>query len=141
MLRQGQASNFGVYMGRRNLRGVERVYVHIPVSLAALNGLDKSRRVVVTATLNSGGCGQLGARLDGSTFRFTSSLAPAGGSYRVVFPQDYSRALVELAGCASVDLWLQPIIEPRLSEGERYLRIAQSLGFEIARGGERGGQE
>jgi hypothetical protein len=37
-----------------------------------------------------------------------------------------------------VDLWLQPIIEPRLSERERYLRIAQSLGFEIA-GGESGG--
>jgi hypothetical protein len=137
-LRQGQASNFGVYMGRRNLRGVERVYVHIPASLATLNGLDKSRRVVVTATLNSGGCGQIGDRLDGSTFRFTGYLARAGGSYRISFPQDYSRALVELAGCASVDLWLQPVVEPKPSERERFLRMAQLLGFEITRGGEHG---
>jgi hypothetical protein len=134
-----------VYVGRRTLRsgrilgdGVERVYVHIPASLVVLNGLDKSRRVVVTATLNSRGCGPLGVRLDGSTFRFTGHLKPVRGSYRVVFPKDYSEVLAGLAGCASVDLWLQPIIEPRLSERERYLRIAQSLGFEIA-GGESGG--
>ena len=130
----------GVYVGRRSLRGRGvYVYVHIPASLVALNGLDKARRVAATATINSRGCGPLGVRLDGSTFRFTGYLAPAKGSYRLVFPKDYSEALIELAGCASVDLWLQPIIEPKLSERERYLRIAQALGFEIA-GGEGGGQ-
>jgi len=135
---RGQA---GVYVGRRNLRGRGvYVYVHIPASLVVLNGLDKARRVVVTATVNSRGCGKLGVRLDGSTFKFTGYLAPTKGSYRLSFPQDYSKALVELAGCASVDLWLQPIVEPRLSERERYLRIAQALGFEIAHGGEHGGQ-
>jgi len=137
-LRQGQASNFGVYMGRRNLRGRGgHVYVHIPASLVALNGL--AGRVVATATLNSRGCGQIGDRLDGSTFRFTGSLARAGGSYRLLLPKDYSEVLIELAGCASVDLWLQPIIEPRLSERERYLKIARALGFEIAHEGDSGG--
>jgi hypothetical protein len=132
---QGQ---FGVYMGRRSLRGRgDRVYVHIPASLVSLNGL--AGRVVATATLNSRGCGQIGDRLDGSTFRFTGYLARAGGSYRLVFPKDYSEVLAELAGCASVDLWLQPVVEPKPDERERYLRIAQSLGFEIARGGESGG--
>jgi hypothetical protein len=106
----GQTGRDGVYVGRRNLRGYGgHVYVHIPASLASLNGL--SRRVVVTATLNSRGCGQVGDRLDGSTFRFTGYLAPAGGSYRISFPQDYSKALVELVGCASVDLWLEPVPE------------------------------
>jgi hypothetical protein len=106
----GQTGRDGVYVGRRNLRGYGgHVYVHIPASLASLNGL--SRRVVVTATLNSMGCGQVGDRLDGSTFRFTGYLAPAGGSYRISFPQDYSKALVELVGCASVDLWLEPVPE------------------------------
>jgi hypothetical protein len=139
MLRQGQASSFGVYMGRRNLRGRGvYVYVHIPASLVALNGL--AGRVVATATLNSRGCGKLGDRLDGSTFRFTGSLARAGGSYRLLLPKDYSEVLIELAGCASVDLWLQPVVEPKPTERERYLRIAQALGFEVAHGGERGGQ-
>jgi hypothetical protein len=127
----------GVYMGRRSLRGRGgRVYVHIPASLVALNGL--AGRVVATATLNSRGCGQIGDRLDGSTFRFTGYLARAGGSYRLLLPKDYSRPLVGLAGCASVDLWLQPVVEPKPSERERFLRMAQLLGFEIARGGEHG---
>ena len=138
-MRQGQASNFGVYMGRRNLRGYGgHVYVHIPASLVALNGLDKTRRVAATATLNSRGCGPLGGRLDGSTFRFTGRLSPVRGSYRLVFPRGYSEALIELADCASVDLWLQPVVEPKPSERERYLSMAQLLGFEIARGGEHG---
>jgi len=136
-------SQAGVYVGRRILRSgrilrsdVEHVYVHIPASLVALNGL--AGRVVATATLNSRGCGQLGDRLDGSTFRFTGSLARAGGSYRLLLPRGYSEVLIELVGCASVDLWLQPVVEPKPSERERYLRIAQLLGFEIAHGGEHG---
>jgi hypothetical protein len=97
----------GLYAGRCVIRtGGGRTYVHVPAEVV---DEIRSRRVRVTAIVNSERCGS--RALHGSVFTFIASLVKVGSTYRINIPSRYAQMIAKLADCGSLDLWLAPLTE------------------------------
>jgi len=97
----------GVYVGRLTVRSSRNlVYVHPRPSIVEAAGFHVNRKVRVTAILDGSRCSDSPR---GVVLRFKATVMRLPERrYRVVIPSNYRELLKPLAGCAKLDVWLEP---------------------------------
>jgi hypothetical protein len=108
----------GYYVGRRVIRGYrDRLYIHVPAKIMKALSLGESRKVKVSMVLYTDSCQS--QAFNGVVLKFVAKPFPSGrfgSSYRITIPSNYGWLLSKLAGCASVDVWLEPLREEQPGE-------------------------
>jgi hypothetical protein len=100
----------GYYVGRRVIRGYrDRLYIHIPAKI--MKALGEPRKVKVSMILYTDSCQS--QAFNGVVLKFVAKPFKSGrfgSSYRITIPSNYGWVLFKLAGCAKVDVWLEPVV-------------------------------
>jgi hypothetical protein len=111
----------GYYVGRRVIRAYrDRLYIHVPAKIMKALNLGESRRVRVSMILYTDSCQS--QAFHGVVIKFVAKPFVSGrfgSSYRITIPSNYGWVLSRLAGCAKVDVWLEPVREEQPGEPQR----------------------
>jgi hypothetical protein len=111
----------GYYVGRRVIRAYrDRLYIHVPAKIMKALNLGESRKVKVSMILYTDSCQS--QAFNGVVLKFVAKPFQSGrfgSSYRITVPSNYGWLLARLAGCAKVDVWLEPLREEQPGEPQR----------------------
>jgi hypothetical protein len=122
----------GYYVGRRVIRSYRgQVYIHIPAKIVNALGVERSRRVKATMILNTEVCQS--RAFHGIMIRFVGMLVVSGrfgSSYRLTIPSNYGWILSKLAGCAKVDVWLEPVVGEHVEQPRKKVEVQVAPVFE-----------
>ena len=126
-----QVALAGVYVGKRVIRTYDdRIYIHVPAKTVKATGLAKDKKVKVTLVVDTSRCQT--TQYHGVVVKFIGRLVETGrfgSSYRITIPSNYW-PLARLAGCATVDVWLESLEEPKRAEKP----VEEELVFEFEEG-------
>jgi hypothetical protein len=113
----------GYYVGRRVIRAYrDRLYIHVPAKIMKALNLGVSRKVKVSMILYTDTCQSQAYQYHGAVIKFVAKPFESGrfgSSYRITIPSNYGWVLSRLAGCAKVDVWLEPVREEQPGEPQR----------------------
>jgi hypothetical protein len=121
----------GYYVGRRVIRAYrDRLYIHVPAKIMKALNLGESRKVKVSMILHTDSCQS--QAYHGAVIKFVAKPFESGrfgSSYRITIPSNYGWVLSGLAGCAKVDVWLEPVREEQPGEPQLVQVLEEGEGW------------
>jgi hypothetical protein len=86
-------------------------YIHVPAKLVAQLGM---RRAKVIMQIDSRECAD--TIFHGSVITFPATLTRVGDTFRVKIPKKFVPLVERVKDCATVDVWLEPLLDMREPE-------------------------